>query len=404
MTRSILIGSRRINPATALLVLAAVAIGAALLTPDAQSGGGLSSYSAGPGGTRMMYELAQRMGWRTSRREAILDSFPQSPNTQVVIGPQGSIGAHEVHMLLENVRRGGGLIFAVDGAPEISDSLGIVLKSNERLLGSIADVDCPRMTTMGARQTRSLPPMVDEVGWSRPPPGMVVPLATTGGRRPPIDIAVGFPLGRGRVAAVSAADVFANGAVRVCEWGADLAVARSLEYVAAGGDAPSLVFDEYHHGYGMHGGSLRAISMFLSRTASGHFLAQALIAAFILLLAAAPRPIMPRDPERIVRRSPLEHADALGRAYADVQATRTATSRLVGGLRRRAGRTVSIAARASDAEFLDAVARRTPSLAPRVDSVKRALDRGLPSRELPAVGDSIAEIERVLLTSPPTSR
>ena len=155
-------------------------------------------------------------------------------------------------------------------------------------------------------------------------------------------VASGFPWAKGRVAVVSTSAIFANDAVRVCEWGADVAVARILEYVRP--DAPSrvpLVFDEFHHGFGMHGGSLTAVSRYLARTASGHFLVQALVAGLLLLLALAPRPLPPRDPVVIARRSPLDHADALGHAYADVAATRTAAQHLVSGVRRRVGRTVA---------------------------------------------------------------
>jgi hypothetical protein len=46
-----------------------------------------------------------------------------------------------------------------------------------------------------------------------------------------------------------------------------------------------IAFDEFHHGYGVHGGSLRAAAGYLGRTSSGHFFAQAMVAGLILLLA-----------------------------------------------------------------------------------------------------------------------
>jgi hypothetical protein len=201
---------------------------------------------------------------------------------------------------------------------------------------------------------------------------------------------------------VSSSEVLRNEAVRSCDWGADVAAARAFEYVRPEGAAPVMEFDEFHHGYGVHGGSVSAVWGYLSRTASGRFLAQALLAGLVLLMAAAPRPVVPREPERVARRSPLEHADALGHAYADVKATRTAASRLVGGLRRRAGRTVPVDRAADDLGFLDAIVRRTPSLAPRVAVVRRAFMSTLSSRELVPVGEALIEIERVLLTSPPS--
>jgi hypothetical protein len=133
-------------------------------------------------------------------------------------------------------------------------------------------------------------------------------------------------------------------------------------------------------------------------TASGHFLAQLLLAGALLLLAFGPRPLPPVDPERLARRSPLEHADALAHAYADVDATRTATERLISGLRRRAGRAVVIPPGADDATFLEAVTARDASLAASVQVVRRALSETVPASELNQVGDAIRAIEQQLLS------
>jgi hypothetical protein len=117
-------------------------------------------------------------------------------------------------------------------------------------------------------------------------------------------------------------------------------------------------------------------------------------------MALGPRPLPPVDPEREPRRSPLEHADALAHAYADVDATRTATERLVSGLRRRAGRTVSVRSGASDTLFLDAVAERNPSIKPSVEILLRALREPIPAAELNQVGDAIRTVEQHLLKPP----
>ena len=92
------------------MALAALAVLAAILTPENRpQGGGLSSYSTGPDGASIAFELAQRMGWHASRRETRFDSTSTRPTVEVVVGPQQALGRHEVHRLLENVRRGGGL-------------------------------------------------------------------------------------------------------------------------------------------------------------------------------------------------------------------------------------------------------------------------------------------------------
>ena len=71
--------------------------------------GGVSAYSTAPGGAGIVYELAGRLGWRTQRRITTLDSLrslaDQGTTVQVVLAPRSDLGAHEIHNLLENVRR-----------------------------------------------------------------------------------------------------------------------------------------------------------------------------------------------------------------------------------------------------------------------------------------------------------
>lgn len=401
MTASVSVGSRRISTKTVLFALLGLAIATALLTPEAATGGSLSSYSTSSGGAQIMYELAQRMGWQARRRETPMpDKAPLS--VQVVIGPEDVLGAHEIHRLLENVRRGGGLIVSADGRDGMTDSIGLLIRRRAAYMMAPPN-DCARSRAFDESSVGALPPNAHEIAWRRPPPGIVTTLATGfSGRRYGPSVAIGVLMGKGRIAVIGSEEMFTNEAMRTCRWGSDVPVARAIEFVQpADGMKQPIVFDEFHHGYGVHGGSMTAVWTFLSHTASGRFLAQALVAAMILLFAAAPRPIVPRDPERIARRSPLEHADALGHAYVDVKATRTATARLVGGLRRRAGRTVPVDRNADDLTFLDAVARRSPGLADRVSLVRRALTHALSVRDFIPVGEAIAGIERELLTSPP---
>lgn len=393
---------RRFSAAKVLIAFGAVAIIVALLTPEATTSktGGLSSYSTGPGGARMTLELAQKMGWRAERRIIPLDSGA-APAVNVVVGAEQLLGAHEVHRLLDNVRRGGALVFTLDGAgDEIADSIGVARGQVGRFLTGYGDASCPKPTSFQEMTTLAVPPEVHRIVWRRPAPGPVVSLASTTSRiEDGFAVVVGFPLGRGRVAVASSSAIFANEAVRTCTWGADVAVARVLEYVRPPEEHPRLVFDEFHHGYGMHQGSIHAVTSYLAGTSSGHFLTQALIAGLLLVLAKAPRPIAPRDPARIARRSPLEHVDALGHAYADVGATRTATARLVSGVRRRAGR---FAGRSGDDDaFLAAVRTRFPALAAPVHLVEDALHRPVSARELVAVGTALGTIEQHLLTTPP---
>ena len=393
---------RGTNAVKLLMALAAVVVAVALLTPEepGKTEGGRSSYSTGPGGVGMMYELAQRTGWRAERRVTPMDSIVRDTTIQVVIDPSVTLGAREVHRLLENVRRGGGLIFTLD-AEEIAESLGVAIGRPGRFLAGYRDPSCHEAASLRERALLSIPPEVHGLFWKKQPPGLT-PVVTTDRRfGAEMPVVSGLPLGKGRVAIVSTSSILANDAVGVCEWGADIAVAQTLEYVRAEErSSPPIVFDEFHHGFGMHGGTIKAISQYLTRTSSGHVLGQALIAGLLLLFSLAPRPLPPRDPILVARRSPLDHADALGHAYADVGATRTAVHQLIGGLRRRAGRTVPVSAGADDGAFLDAVAVRDPSLAGSVAVLRRALVTSIPAQELLAVGDALRAIEQQLSLPP----
>jgi hypothetical protein len=394
------------NSAKLLAALGAVVIAVALFTPEppGKSEGGRSSYSTGPGGIRMAYELAQRTGWRTERRLTPLDSLQRDSGVQVVIDPSIALGAHEVHRLFETVRRGGSLIVTVDGADEVTDSLGVDLGPSGNILEGYNDPRCPDHLSLRSRALLRIPPVVRGLVWTKKPDGLTTVVNAQYGGQTTFPVAEGFPLGKGRVVVVAQSAIFANDAIRVCEWAADLAVARILEYVKPASAGRTLVFDEYHHGFGEHSSATKVVWRYLSNTPSGHFLAQALLAGIIVLFALGPRPLSPVDPMRLPRRSPLEHADALAHAYADVDATRTATERLVSGLRRRAGRMVTVPSSVSDAVFLAAVAERDPSIGTSVQIVLRALHEPLPIAEMNAVGDAIRRIEQHLMMPLPRTK
>ena len=214
--------------------------------------------------------------------------------------------------------------------------------------------------------------------------------------------AAGFPEGRGRVVVISDPDLLRNDVLRVCRWGLDVVAIRMLEYLSTGDQRRDRVlFDEYHQGYGIHPGTMRAIFAYLSRASSGHVLLQALLGGVVLLLALGPRALPAHDAERLERRSPLEHVSALAQAYARVGGTRTATARLLRGVRRRVERgvrrNVRLTATESDALFLDEAAR-VPALGDDVALIRRALSRPIAKGEFAAVGNALERVEESLLT------
>jgi len=388
-------------------VLGVVVLAVALLTPEeaGRSGRDMSTFSTGPGGAGIALELAERMGWKPERRIVPLDSVRRGRRVDVVLAPSMDLGSHEVHRLLENVRNGGGLVASLDGDDDLADSLGVAAGSRAALLDATG-TDCPDDRMSAARALLNIPPDVREVEAPKNPAGEITTLLSSHARiGVPIQGAIGFPLGAGRVVIVGSSSILANSAIRYCRWDADLAVARMLAYVRPVNETwPAIVFDEYHHGYGVHGGSLSAAAIYLGRTSSGHFLVQALVAGLLLLLAKAPRPLPPRDVAQIPRRSPIEHADALGRAFEDVGATRTATARLLGGVRRRVGRAAGVSSGAPDDEFLKAVERLEPSLSDSVRDVRAALEHPVTSPQFTLAGNALERIERALTSDESPSR
>jgi hypothetical protein len=389
-----------LRPAVALPVLAVIVVVVALFTPEPveRGRGDVSTYSRTESGGRLAYDLSSRLGWRVGRRLAPLDTATEARIVHVVLAPGEDIGVSETHHLLESIRRGGGLIASVDEGSALADSLRVATGGRlGRFVGPTEQDDC-RDTHERRGGIFATPPVIGSIVWHRPQPPDLVTFANVVVRqREILPAVVGFGLGRGRVALASDPEIFTNDVVRVCQWQADVVLARVLEFVRgdAGPRRTTLVFDEYHHGYGTHPGSLRAIGQYLARTPSGHVFVQLVLAGLVLLLAVAPRPIVPRDPERMIRRSPLEHADALAHAYGEVGAARTVVSRLVDGLRRRVGRFVGLV-NADNESFLDALATTRPALSEDLRRVRDALDNGASTRELVAVGGALRRIEQLL--------
>ncbi|MFI5310899.1 MAG: DUF4350 domain-containing protein, partial [Gemmatimonadales bacterium] len=391
----------------------------ALLAPEQIAGrtgnARLSTFSTEPQGAQLFSELARRIGWRLQQRKTA-EFVPGTANIHAVLDPVMPLRRGEAHALLEQVRQGGALLVVLGaGRDPLGDSLRIGIDSRDfysRTVSGDASA-CPALV-----QSSFVPlwpdnrPHLYGLRWRGPPPAAVETFVDLGGgSRPPgapaaprrlsapQQAVIGFPYGRGRVVVASDPDFLRNDVLRVCSYGLDVRAVRALEYLRDGGDVPrqTIVFDEYHQGYGSQPGTLRTIAGFIGGTTPGHLLFQLLGAGLVLLAAAAPRAIPPRDAERIERRSPLEHVDALARAYAQVGATRTATSRLVRGVRRRVERgTLRGRADASDAAFLQRVEQVAPALAADAGLVRRALDKPVSRHDFEAVGAALERLETSL--------
>jgi hypothetical protein len=405
------------RPAIILPITAALIVFSALVTPQPDSGRGgdsrLTTYSTSPMGGRMFYDLAQRLGWQVEQRRTA--GWPADTDAIIAeLDPVVPLRMTDVHQLLERVRHGGALLVMLGaGSHLIADSLHLRAdRSVLRAKDPNGDRDTEGCTpdapgVFNRRMLYTLWPgdqvTLTQIAWRGPRPDSVVPLVETV-RRPVFErngrsAAIGFVYGRGRIVASMDPDVLRNDAIRVCKYGLDVSAVRMLEFLSERGDSPPeknrhIAFDEYHQGFGEQRGTMSAIGAYLVGVPSGRLFFQLLAAGLVLLLAAAPRIIPPHDPEHIERRSPLEHVDALGRAYAQVGATRSATARLVRGVRRRlAGGSVRPGLDASDDAFLARAQREAPGLAKEIEIIKKALHSPVSRREFASVGAAIEELE-----------
>lgn len=396
-----------LRPRTAFPVLAAIVIVVAVITPEATQGRSgdarLSTYSSSSLGARGLSELADRLGWSTRASTAPDPAPPDTGAILAILDPPQPLTATETHGVLEYVRAGGALLYVLGGGA-MSDSL--------HLRPGAAGI----LTASDDTGSRTCPPGYGGVipMWpdrevhlyslmpTAPLPDGIVRLASvevsTGLRgRSTLQTVVGFPLGNGRVVVVADPDILRNDVLRVCQFGTDVIAVRILEYLRGSGQHQrrTLVFDEYHQGHGLHPGTTRAVTTYLTQTRTGRALAQLTAAGLILLLAVGARPVPPLQDTPVQRRSPLEHVQALASAYARVGATRTAMQRLLHGVRRRTehnvGRTI---AGQSDTEFLSAAGRAHPALASDVADITRALQQSVSRREFETIaGGAIRRLE-----------
>lgn len=399
------------RPGVVLSCILLAVIATILVIPNPTDGRGgnprMTTRSADPLGTKLFYELAGKLGYRVSRADSW--SAPKDPNSiLVVFDPVVELEAEEVHEMLEHVRAGGSLLAVIGaGAKRLSDSL---LISTNPVGGPVTlpkDSDSCREPAL--RPTRA--------GlWLGEPTlfGLRVPdslrafsrtFTSVNVRTTPrssdftfTPATIGMRYGAGRIVIASDPDAFANDALRNCSYSLDLAAVAALEYLRDGARAPrtTIVFDEYHVRRQITSSSMQIAWRYLTETRSGNLLLQVCLAGLVLLLAASTRILPPRYNAVVERRSPLEHVDALARAYAQVGATRTGTQRLLRGLQRRVGGTRRATTRVGDEQFLDRIAVSLPETRGDISVVRNALTHSVSPKDFAEVGRSVARIETAL--------
>jgi hypothetical protein len=398
-----------------LPLVGTIAVVVALLTPEPTIGrigdSRLSSHLTGSLGAGALARVAERFGYTVLMRDsvAVPDSTTAPGRTiHAVLAPPLALTPWEAHQYLERVRAGDALLYVVNDRSPLADSLHATTTSGGGEL-TVAASD-----TAGCRPARSfIPPLWPDgrvhlygLLWTHgePPPREILAERSGslhGGATRWAEAAAGIQLGAGRAVVVADPDLLRNDVLARCSWGADVIAMRMLEWLRAGGAQPrtTLVFDEYHQGYNHRESLAGVVWSFLTGHPAGRALFAIVLAALVLLLASGPRPIPPREREMIERRDPLEQVDALAHAYEQVEATRTATARLLRVVRHRVEGTGPLHRARSDEAFLADAARAEPERAEDVALIERALREPLPARELPRVAGALRRLEDSLLTT-----
>jgi hypothetical protein len=360
----------------------------------------LSSYVTHPNGARGLHDVLQRLGFVVERRLRPMREPLATGSLYVLLDPTVDLTAVEVHQLLQAVRAGAGLLVVPPIGSRLADSLLLRRVPEMRPSGPPDSLLAPWWADTATLRSRRLLRYVlrrpvraaDSTAALEQPAGAIVfeSVDTERGRQPVI---MGWPYGTGRIVAAAEPDLFANDVLR--RGNAGVRVVRLFEWLVDGDPARSIVFDEYHHGFGAHADLTGVTRRALTQTGAGRALLQLALAGCILLLALAVRPIRPRARERIERRSALEHVGALSRALAAVRASGPATQLLIRGLRRRRG---GWRGRGEERAYLRGLAEAKPEIRSDVEHVLTVLDGAPAARTGAGVCAAIQRIERALIS------
>lgn len=314
-----------------------------------------STYVRSEGGLAALYWTLQELHLPVARRTDPLLDADSLRGTLAIVAPIEGLSADEVSVVSEHVRRGGTLLFVAasyDYGGALYDTLGlkpVLLPGVVTMRGERRAAAAPRphRWTDGAARVQGF-----RRGFATGSPGL---------RRPGVEallvvdslpVAVTWPLGKGRVIALSDAQPLRNGKLK--ESGAAHLLARAMAETR-----DTVWFDEYHQGFSGDGSLLGGTMKMVRRFVSGPVAVQLLAAALLLLWAAGRRFGAPLPPPPLRRRSPLEHVEALAGAYRQAGARRTVRRLLLAGMARRLGRRAPPDERAGG-EMLERLARQSP--------------------------------------------
>ena len=376
----------------------------------------VSTLSSGPDGSKALYDVLARLGVAEERRRQPLFDLNRHarrrPAVLAVLDPPIDLQAAELEQIVRFVRAGGVVVAAGSGGG-VTRCVGWVTANAARLvrvdtfavqrpapgldLPPVADYLRPAGVAGkgdAGRRLRGGAIDVDECN-ALTPVAQDTLLRLRNGR--PAVLRLRYD-GGGSVTLVADVVYFRNRTWRATDVPAF--VAPLLVPTGRG----SVVWDEYHQGYGEEPSVMGALGAWLGRTPLGWALLQLAAVAVVALAAAAIR----FGPARAVierrRRSPIEHLEALAAGLEGAAGVDTSVTLTVSSLRRRLGRT-GVLSPGEQASWLAALELALPTTAGR-NAVRRLRDilnqPGGPERALSAA--QAVEDVWTELRPPPTRR
>ncbi|WP_420129671.1 DUF4350 domain-containing protein [Longimicrobium sp.] len=348
---------RRDGGLVVLLVIIIIALSALAGRQAANDDSGdprASTFVRSGDGLAALYWTMEELDLPVARRTDPLLDADSLHGTLAIVAPLKALTEEETSVVMEHVHRGGTLLFAATGydyGGAMYDSLGLIpvlLPDVNPLLGTTRSATArPHRWTAGAARVDGFRRGFRTSSTALGKKGVQTVLAVDS-----VPVVITWPLGRGRVIAVSDAQPLLNG--RLEESGAAHVLVRALAEAR-----DTTFFDEYHQGFSGDGSLLGGTLTMVRRFASGPVALQLLAAALLLLWAGGRRLGAPLQPPPLRRRSPLEHVEALAGAYRQAGARRTVRRLLLAGMARRLGRRAPADDRAGG-EMLERMAKQSP--------------------------------------------
>lgn len=277
-----------------------------------------STFFTDPSGTRALLLVMKQFLPATEQWRRPIHLLPphgtnDAVGTVVMAGPVEPLALNEAEHLHRWLGGGGQLILlTASGWPLSHRKTSNELDSNEdtaahpretllsRYAPALRWTEAGRLLT-GRATGSSIPEGEITLGWRRS-------FADTGGAQviasvDGVPLAVELPVGRGRIVAIADPGMASNGLLRR----SDNAV--WLVSLAAGWSPGKVLFDEYHHGFGLKRGTTELMRAFLMTPWGWSFL-QVILAGLLLLLAAGRRFGRVKETALPSRSSPLELVEA----------------------------------------------------------------------------------------------